>query len=217
MKDRKNRGSGKVPKGCPPDRPHYQAGLCYKPCDDLFPIAIGPVCWQQCKVSKNYPIECGAGCADSKKTCGNKITDQVLSVVGAVIGVFTAGAGSEVMSGVKVIKTAAEVADKIATAIDKGTLILQNGANIVASFVDKYKDTDLQKQASNVAGIPDDLDEDEVDQSKFAAATQAAIEEATAALLDVMACMSDPTGACGIVLAFADPKCSAKGLKPTWF
>jgi len=218
MKDRKNRGSGKVPKGCPSDRPSLQGGLCYKPCDDpSFPIAIGPVCWQSCKASKNYQIGCGAGCADSKKTCGNKITDQALSVIGAILGAVTEGAGAEMMSGITVIKTAAQVADKLATAIDKGTLIIQNGANVVSSFVEKYNaDSDLDKAASNAAGIPTGLNDDEVDQSKFADATQAAMEEAMTAVADLMVCMGDPTGVCAIIQAFADPICSAKNLKPTW-
>jgi len=79
------RGVGKVPKTCPPDRPQYNAGLCYKLCPAGYK-GVGPVCWKYCKYNNiiakaagvNYPTECGAACSTSSQACAT-FTQQLVA------------------------------------------------------------------------------------------------------------------------------------------
>jgi hypothetical protein len=53
------RGAGTIPSACPPDKPDYNAGLCYPVCKEGYK-AVGPVCWQK---------TCPGGYTDDGATC----------------------------------------------------------------------------------------------------------------------------------------------------
>lgn len=89
------RGVGKVPKTCPPDRPHFNAGLCYKLCPAGYK-GVGPVCWKYCKyqniVAKaggvNMPTECGAACSTTSQSCATftqQLTAAGLKIAGDIV------------------------------------------------------------------------------------------------------------------------------------
>jgi hypothetical protein len=84
-KPSKGRGVGTVPKTCPADIPHFQAGLCYKQCPAGYK-GYGPVCWKRCTYNNiiakaggaNMPTECGAACSPSSQACAT-FTQQLVA------------------------------------------------------------------------------------------------------------------------------------------
>jgi hypothetical protein len=89
----KGRGVGTVPKTCPSNIPHFQAGLCYKTCPSGYK-GYGPVCWKYCKnpTAKaggvNMPTECGAACSTTSQSCATftqQLTAAGLKIAGDIV------------------------------------------------------------------------------------------------------------------------------------
>ena len=198
-KDSYGRGVGLIPTGCPSGKVN-QGGLCYTPCKNGMK-GIGPVCWD-IDCPDNYPISCGASCAETTNHCISATLDQVMSPLELVITIaevaLTAGTATAIKKGVQ---TASKAGVKATT------------KNIAKSMAKK-----MTKKAAREA-----LEKGMKESGKYL--TEAAIEEAATMMIDASAqaafhgevqgldvdwedlAILDPTGITNIVLAYANPLC----------
>lgn len=87
------------------------AGLCYDACR-AGSKGVGPVCWGTCSGDRNYP--CGAGCAMDQGTCTRIMAKQVTNTLVAAASIATLGTGGLVTWGINAVRTADDIAVKIA-------------------------------------------------------------------------------------------------------
>ncbi len=120
-----DRGVGKVPN-CAPGQ-DYDAGLCYRNCSKPDFYGVGPVCWQSC--SGSTPVDCGAGCAASKKQCGSAVFDQVLGPIVVTANIATLGLSTPVSGAL------AGVGDTIKI----GTTTVTRSTKLGSKFIDTIK------------------------------------------------------------------------------
>lgn len=78
------RGVGTVPQSCPAGQ-DLQAGLCYRGCKKGY-TGVGPVCWSRCP---DGMVDCGAGCATTRKECRGVVKEQVIASLKFIANVAT--------------------------------------------------------------------------------------------------------------------------------
>ncbi len=193
------RGVGTIPRLCPNGQEN-QGGLCYKLCKNGMK-GIGPVCWDV-DCPDNFPVQCGASCAETKKDCIQSVFDQVTTPLELVITVaevaLTAGTVTAIKTGVK---TAAKTGAKVAA---------KKAAKKVAAKVTKASAKKaLKKSAKEYGKYLSEAAATEAAEMMVDASLQAAVYKEVHGLdvdWDDLAIM-DPTGISNIVLAYANPLC----------
>lgn len=198
QKQSKGRGVGK-PMTCKEGQA-YDAGLCYTPCKEGY-HGVGPVCWQDCPSTQS--VDCGAGCATSKKNCGQKTTAQILAplevAANVAMAVTTGGAGNAAVSAAKAsAKTAIKTGEKAAARTTVKNAVKTAAREMVPGIRAKLDRKLLQKYSEDITR--------EVcqDAAEYLALAAIADDFDTKDFLMSL----DPTGIADVAKAYDQPKCS---------
>lgn len=178
----------------------YDAGLCYTPCKDQY-HGVGPVCWQDCPSTQ--PVDCGAGCATSKKHCAQKTTAQVLAplevAANVAMAVTTGGAGNAAVSAAKAsAKTAVKTGEKAAA-----RAAVKNSVKVAAREMVPGIRAKLNKKL--LRQYSEDITREVCDNAaEYLALAAVADDFDTRDFLMAL----DPTGIADVTKAYDQPKCS---------
>lgn len=176
-------GEPTIVDGCPNGK-EYQAGLCYKPCEDGY-HGVGPVCWSN---TPNGWVNCGAGDAATVEDCYTVISTQVTSVVQSAVKIVTALTG----------EVEADVAEDLADLNNfkkllKAFKLLLSQEPKIKKLIDEGKAGTLtEKSLLEAEGLTNPADI-----ARFAASITS---------------FFDPTGISGIVAAYSYPTCGSVGI-----
>ena len=188
------RGVGLVPTICK-DGKENNAGLCYQPCRAGYK-GVGPVCWEvTCPtVNGTQWIDCGAGCAQSTKTCATAVIDMaisplvaVLSIAGMVVTGGASGAISATATTGKVIKYTAKAVkgvSKISQAAIKNDLMAKAREQLNGQPMPEHQRKGIEEYAAMAYDAARTYDFDWRDFAGF-----------------------DPTGLGSVAAAYANPLC----------
>jgi len=197
QKQSQGRGVGK-PMTCKEGQA-YDAGLCYKPCNEHY-HGVGPVCWQDCPDTQ--PVNCGAGCAAHANQCANQTIAQVLAPLDVALNVAMAvTTGGAANAAVKTAKASAKTAVKTAGKAAAKETVTKSTKTIAKEMMPEIR-AKLNKKL--LRKYSDDVAED-ICQNVAENLAMAAITDDADAKDFLMAL--DPTGITELTDVFTNPKC----------